>query len=122
MIRSRHDVARFIGSLIAFVGLIVVVPAGLVAVTRAKFGSANPLAAVDPPWQWFGDDPSSAHESQRYRLAVTEWMRRCRCRAVVTMQRGPRRSYPTRALCNEVPAMAYSPATSRSEYHRRCRA
>jgi hypothetical protein len=23
---------------------------------------------------------------------------------------------------NEVPAMAYSPATSRSEYHRRCRA
>jgi MYXO-CTERM domain-containing protein len=31
---------------------VVVVPIGLIAASRSRFGSANPLAGADPPWEW----------------------------------------------------------------------
>ena len=58
--RDRHDIGRFIASLALFVVVAIVVPIGLVAVSRSRFGSANPLAGADPPWQWFRDDAGSA--------------------------------------------------------------
>ncbi len=53
--RDRHDIGRFIASIALFVVVAIVVPIGLVAVSRSRFGSANPLAGADPPWRWFGD-------------------------------------------------------------------
>ncbi len=58
--RSRHEVARFVGSLLALVAVVVLVPMGLAAVSNRRFGSVNPLAGAVPPWQWFGDDPAAA--------------------------------------------------------------
>ncbi len=58
--RDRHDIGRFIASLALFVVVAIVIPIGLVAVSRSRFGSANPLAGADPPWQWFGDGAGSA--------------------------------------------------------------
>ncbi len=58
--RDRHDIGRFIASLALFVVVAIVVPIGLVAVSRSRFGSANPLAGADPPWRWFRDGAGSA--------------------------------------------------------------
>ena len=58
--RDRHDIGRFIASLALFVAVAIVVPIGLVAVSRSRFGSANPLAGAEPPWQWFRDGAGSA--------------------------------------------------------------
>ena len=58
--RDRHDIGRFIASLALFVVVAIVIPIGLVTVSRSRFGSANPLAGADPPWQWFRDGAGSA--------------------------------------------------------------
>jgi nucleoid-associated protein YgaU/two-component SAPR family response regulator len=50
--RDPRRWVRFAASAGALVTLAVAVPAGLVAVSRSRFGSANPLAGADPPWRW----------------------------------------------------------------------
>ncbi len=50
--RDPHHWSRFAASAVALVGLVVVVPIGLIAVARSRFGSANPLTGADPPWEW----------------------------------------------------------------------
>ncbi len=57
--RDRHDIGRFVASLALFAFVAIVIPVGLVAVSRSRFGSANPCGA-GPPWRWFGDGPGSA--------------------------------------------------------------
>ncbi|HYN33746.1 MAG TPA: LysM peptidoglycan-binding domain-containing protein, partial [Ilumatobacteraceae bacterium] len=56
MKREPIDVARVLSSIVALVALVVAL-GGLIAVSRARFGSANPLAGVD--LGWFGDDATS---------------------------------------------------------------
>ncbi len=58
MKRDSVDVGRALASIVALVALFVVLPVGLVAVSRARFGSADPLAGVD--LGWFGDDAASS--------------------------------------------------------------
>ena len=58
--RDPHRWARFASSVATLVALAVVVPIGLVAVSRARFGSANPLAGADPPWRWGSQDVGDA--------------------------------------------------------------
>jgi MYXO-CTERM domain-containing protein len=54
MRRDRHDdLGRFLTALGAFVLVAVVLPLGAIAASQARFGSADPLAGVDPPWRWF---------------------------------------------------------------------
>ncbi len=53
MRRDRHELGRFVTALGAFVVVAVLMPLGAVAASQARFGSANPLAGVDPPWRWF---------------------------------------------------------------------
>ena len=55
--REPVDVGRVLASIVALVALVVALPVGLVAVSRARFGSANPLAGVD--LGWLGDDAAS---------------------------------------------------------------
>ncbi len=50
MRREPVDVGRVLASIVALVALVVALPVGLVAVSRARFGSANPLAGVDLGW------------------------------------------------------------------------
>jgi two-component SAPR family response regulator len=57
---DRPDRGRFAGAVAALVVIGGVVPLGATAASRARFGSANPLHGVAPPWRWLGDDPSSA--------------------------------------------------------------
>ena len=58
MRRGSVDLGRVLASIAALVALVVVIPLGLIAVSRARFGSANPLAGVD--LGWFGDDAASS--------------------------------------------------------------
>ena len=53
--RGRPGPARLVASVFAFVVMAVAVPLGVVAVSLSRFGSASPLAGVDPPWRWFDD-------------------------------------------------------------------
>jgi nucleoid-associated protein YgaU len=57
--RRSGDVARFVSSMASLVLLAVGVPLALVAVSVWRFGSANPLSGVGPPWRWFADDGAS---------------------------------------------------------------
>ncbi len=54
MRRDQHELGRFLTALATFVFVAVVMPLGAIAASQARFGSANPLAGVDPPWHWFG--------------------------------------------------------------------
>ena len=58
--RDPHRWSRFAGSAVALLVLVVVVPIGLIAASRARFGSANPLAGADPPWTWGSNDVGDA--------------------------------------------------------------
>ena len=58
--RDPHRWSRFAASAVALVALVVVVPIGLIAVSRARFGSANPLAGADPPWRWGSNEVGDA--------------------------------------------------------------
>jgi len=55
-----HRLSRGIASLAAIVLFFVAVPVGLVAAARSRFGTANPLAATDPPWRWDVDQLGDA--------------------------------------------------------------
>ncbi len=46
MRRDRVDIGRVLASFAALVALVVVVPVGLIAVSSARFGSANPLSGI----------------------------------------------------------------------------
>ena len=54
--RDPHCWARFTASVGALIVLVVVAPIGLIAASRSRFRSANPLAGADPPWTWGADD------------------------------------------------------------------
>jgi hypothetical protein len=56
--RDRHDVSRFVASLVTLGVVAVAVPAALVAVSRARFGSALPLHGVASPTTWRAGDLS----------------------------------------------------------------
>jgi hypothetical protein len=58
--RDPHRWSRFAASAVALITLGVVVPLGLIAASRARFGSANPLAGADPPWRWGSDEVGDA--------------------------------------------------------------
>ena len=58
--RDPHRWSRFAASAVALVALVVVVPVGLIAASRARFGSANPLAGADPPWRWGSNEVGDA--------------------------------------------------------------
>lgn len=58
--RDPHRWSRFAASAIALVALVVVVPFGLIAASRTRFGSANPLTGADPPWRWGSDEVGDA--------------------------------------------------------------
>ncbi len=45
-------VGRGLASLLALAVLFGGVPIGLAAAARSRFGSANPLTDIDPPWRW----------------------------------------------------------------------
>ncbi len=59
MRRDRHELGRFVTALGAFVVVAVLMPLGAIAASQIRFGSANPLAGVDPPWRWFADGTGS---------------------------------------------------------------
>jgi MYXO-CTERM domain-containing protein len=50
--RDPHRWARFAASVVALAVVGVGVPIVLIAASRSRFGSANPLAGADPPWRW----------------------------------------------------------------------
>lgn len=54
--RDPHRWARFAGSLMTLLALVVVAPIALIAASRSRFGSGNPLAGADPPWRWGSGD------------------------------------------------------------------
>ncbi len=58
--RDPHRWSRFASSAVALLALVIVVPVGLIAASRARFGSANPLAGADPPWRWGSNDVGDA--------------------------------------------------------------
>ena len=58
--RGRPGPARLVASVFAFVVMAVAVPLGAVVVSLSRFGSASPLAGVDPPWRWFDDHATLA--------------------------------------------------------------
>jgi hypothetical protein len=41
--------------MVALIMLAAVLPIGLIAASRSRFGSTNPLAGADPPWRWGSD-------------------------------------------------------------------
>ena len=47
--RNPHRWTRFVGSLVTLLLLAVAAPVALIAASRSRFGSANPLAGADPP-------------------------------------------------------------------------
>ena len=53
--RDPHRWSRFAASVAALLAVAVVVPIGLIAVSRSRFGSANPLAGADLPWEGSND-------------------------------------------------------------------
>ncbi len=57
---DSHRWARFVASLVSFVVVAIALPIGLLAVSRRRFGSGNPLAGVDPPWRWGQRDVGDA--------------------------------------------------------------
>ena len=63
-----------------------------------------------------GDDSGARHRRKHSGAGVA--MRRKRRTPAAVQIRAPRWA----GACKEVPATAYSPALSRAEYHRRCRA
>ena len=58
--RDPHRWSRFAASAVALVALVVVVPVGLIAASRARFGSGNPLSGADPPWRWGSNEVGDA--------------------------------------------------------------
>ena len=58
--RDPHRWSRFAASVAALLAVAVVVPIGLIAVSRSRFGSANPLAGADLPWEWGSNDVGDA--------------------------------------------------------------
>ena len=58
--RDPHRWSRFAASVAALLAMVVVVPIGLIAVSRSRFGSASPLAGADPPWEWGSNDVGDA--------------------------------------------------------------
>ena len=50
--RDPHRWARFAASIALLLTVGVALPLGLIAVSRSRFGSANPLDGADPPWRW----------------------------------------------------------------------
>ncbi len=53
---NARNLGRFVSSILMLLVIAVVVPAGLIAASRARFGSGNPLAGTRPPWQWSTSD------------------------------------------------------------------
>jgi nucleoid-associated protein YgaU len=53
--RRASRAARSLASLALLAALVTAVPFGLARASAARFGSANPLAGVAPPWRWHGD-------------------------------------------------------------------
>lgn len=60
MTDRARQVGRFGAAVASVVMLVGVLPLGLVAVTRHRFGSANPLTEIPWPWQWSGRDAITA--------------------------------------------------------------
>jgi len=60
MIRQPHRIGRALASLAALVVLFVIVPVGLVAGARSRFGGSNPLGGIAPPWRWRLDELGDA--------------------------------------------------------------
>jgi len=58
--RNPHRWTRFVGSLVTLLLLAVAAPVALIAASRSRFGSANPLAGADPPWNWGSGDVGGA--------------------------------------------------------------
>jgi hypothetical protein len=58
--RDPHRWARFAASVAVLFVVAVIVPVGLIAASRSRFGSANPLAGADPPWAWGPDGVTDA--------------------------------------------------------------
>jgi hypothetical protein len=58
--RDPHRWARFAASVAVLFVVAVIVPVGLIAASRSRFGSANPLAGADPPWAWGSDGVADA--------------------------------------------------------------
>jgi hypothetical protein len=58
--RDPHRWARFAASVAALFVVAVIVPVGLIAASRSRFGSSNPLAGADPPWAWGSDGVTDA--------------------------------------------------------------
>jgi hypothetical protein len=58
--RDPHRWARFAASVAVLFVVAVIVPVGLIAASRSRFGSANPLAGADPPWAWGSDGVTDA--------------------------------------------------------------
>ena len=52
MIQSTHRMRQALHACAGGALLFVAVPAGLVSVSRFRFGSSNPLSQVQPPWRW----------------------------------------------------------------------
>lgn len=53
--RAGH-IARFATSLLSIAVLVCLIPLGILAVTRRRFGSSNPVAEIPWPWQWSVSD------------------------------------------------------------------
>ena len=58
--RDPHRWTRFVGSFVTLLLLAVAAPIGLIAASRSRFGSGNPLAGADPPWKWGSGDVGDA--------------------------------------------------------------
>ena len=52
MNRQPRRIGRGLASIAAIAALFVGVPFALVAATRSRFASSNPLDSIEPPWQW----------------------------------------------------------------------
>jgi nucleoid-associated protein YgaU len=63
MTHRAGPIARCATSLLAVIALIGLVPLALLAVTRHRFGSSNPLAELPWPWQWSVGDASDVARS-----------------------------------------------------------
>ena len=58
--RDPRRWSRFAASVAALFAVVVAVPIGLIAVSKSRFGSANPLAGADPPWEWGSNEVGDA--------------------------------------------------------------
>jgi len=50
--RDQHRWFRFTASVVSLLAMAVAAPVGLLAASRSRFGSSNPLAGMDPPSGW----------------------------------------------------------------------